>query len=646
MLNNDGDKLNRLEELKRKLFSNNYQTKIEYHDKYANLHKVEIPDSWENKDSSQENLSKNPMKDSIFKKLFIFSIIFFLLALSYVLFGSFFGGNSVSNNNIEISVLGNTFTAGGEELPLQIEIVNKNNTALQLVDLVIEYPNGASQNANASVSNNMERIRTSLGTIEAGSVRNENMKIVLFGEQGSVHDVKISLEYRLEGSNAIFVKDKVYQVTINSTPINLSIDAPSEINPGEDMELKVKTTLNASKSASDMLVKVDYPVGFEFIQATPAPSFGNNVWDLGDMTPGAESNIVILGKMVDVFDGEEKTFQVYTGSQAKNDKAVIGVVFNSLGHTVAIKKPFIAGKLFINGVYQREYATDSKTPIQGQITWTNNLDTNINDLEITAKISGNAFDRKTIKTNTGFYNSAQNIIVWDKNYEEDFASVSPGASGAVNFSVTPLPLYSASVGMLSEPTININISVSGKQLLDGNVVKTVVSSESKIVRIISDVGLGAKALYYSGAFVNTGPIPPKVEKETTYTVVWNLSNTSNNISKAQLKATLPAYMKFVGTIKPNTENLTYNSYNREITWNIGGIPRGTGITNASREVSFQVAFTPSLSQVGQTPVIINEAVLTGHDDFANVDVRASRGVLNTKLSNDATFPSNGAVVIE
>ena len=61
--------------------------------------------------------------------------------------------------------------------------------------------------------------------------------------------------------------------------------------------------------------------------------FGN----LGDLAPGAERNISILGKMLDVFDGEEKVFRVWSGSQSPSDKSLIEIVFNSLEHTVIIK---------------------------------------------------------------------------------------------------------------------------------------------------------------------------------------------------------------------------------------------------------------------------------------------------------------------
>ena len=79
---------------------------------------------------------------------------------------------------------------------------------------------------------------------------------------------------------------------------------------------------------------------------------------------------------------------------------------------------------------------------------------------------------------------------------------------------------------------------------------------------------------------------------------------------------------------------------------MGSIPKGAGITSAGREVSFVVILTPSLSQVNTSPVLINDAVLTGHDDFANVDVRVNKASLNTRLVNDAAFPQNGDRVVE
>jgi hypothetical protein len=92
--------------------------------------------------------------------------------------------------------------------------------------------------------------------------------------------------------------------------------------------------------------------------------------------------------------------------------------------------------------------------------------------------------------------------------------------------------------------------------------------------------------------------------------------------------------------------VVFNPSTREIIWNAGGVKRGAGISEAPREVAFQVSFTPSFSQLETMPTLINEASLTAHDDFANVDLKVNKIPLNTRLDKDPAFPPNGGSVIE
>ncbi len=644
MPENEGAKLNRVEEMKDRLFNNSYKTEIKPPNVFSPLPSKEVPESWGQEDSTNEvstSPNKFPMKTSHFKKFFFFSLLFFLGATGYASHMFFAGGNIVSNKNIDISVLGNTFTAGGEDLSLIIEITNRNNSALDLVDLVVEYPRSSS----ASALEDTERIRESLGSIPAGGVRSENLKVVLYGEQGSKRKIKISIEYRVEGSNAIFVKNKEYDVSINSSPINLSFEAPNQVSSNQIMTLNVKAILNANKVVDDVLLKVDYPVGFEYLDAQPAPSLGDNIWSLDDLAPGSERNIVISGQMIDATPGEEKTFRVWSGTQSLNDKSSIGVVFNSLSNLVTINKASIEAKLYVGGAYERQYSSGSKETINAEIRWVNNLDTQINDMEIRAKLFGNALDRKKITAERGFYNSSLDTIVWDRNSERGFDSVGPGESGSLIFSF--LPSTTSATGLsLIDPSISIEVSISGKQSGDGFALNDLSNKEIKVVKISTDVGFATKALYATSAFVNTGPVPPKAEKETTYTIVWSLSNSSNNISKASVRSFLPPWVRFTGKISPGSEDVTYDAGTKQIVWNVGNLPKGSGVSRAQKEVSFQVAFTPSLSQVGTSPVIINDAVLTGQDDFAKVNVVINKSSLSTRLISDANFPVSGSEVVE
>lgn len=633
------EKLNKIEDLKTRLYSRGFETKTGHHEMYTPHPNLDIPSDFQHEDLTTNREPK--MKTSIFKKFFVFSVFFFCLALLYVGYMVTFGGNTISNENIDINVIGNTFTGAGEELPLVVEIVNKNNTDLLLVDLVIEYPKSSS---GFLVAN--ERLRSSLGTITAGTTRNENVKIILFGEQGMARDVRIMLEYRLEGSNSIFVKEKPYEVTINSTPLSVVVDAPAEVSPNRDLTLKVKASLNSEEISDDALLKVDYPLGFQFESANPAPDLGNNIWGLEKLKPGTDFEISITGRMVDVFDGEEKTFHVSTGFAEGQSTDELNIVLSNIAHTVAIKRAFIEARVSLGGVYQNFYTVSSKNSINAQVNWSNNLDSKINDLSITVRFSGNALDKRSIKPDNGFYNSSQDYIVWDKNSNRDFAEVDPGESGAVHFSIQPTPLFSAAGGLLSDPSIKIDVSISGKRALEGNILQELENFDSKNVRISTDLGFNAKSMYYAGPFQNTGPLPPKADSETTYTIVWSLTNTSNTISKTKARAIIPQWMRFTGEVDPRGEDLTYNPQTREVIWNAGIVPRGAGITTAKREVAFQLALIPSITQINGAPIIIGNATLTGHDDFANVDLSGSRPGLSTILTGDPGFKQEDGRVRE
>ena len=637
----DRNKLNRLEELKRKLYNKSYRTHIEHRDVFSVREKGNVVDAWGDKENPlPTKREKILMKTSVFKKFFVFSVIVFFLALGYAGYEFMMGGNTVSNNNIDMSIIGNNFTAGGDKLSLVVSITNRNNAVLQSSDVVMQY----SQDSSSNASSNVETVRQTIGDVQAGAVVNESFNPVLFGQQGSTATITFSLEYRVAGSNAVFLKTKTYDVTINSTPVNLSVDSPDSISPNQNMTLVVKATLNSTNPVQNGLIRVDYPAGFQFASAIPAPSFSNNEWNVGDLAPGVEHDITITGKMIGVFDGDQKTFNVSVGSQSGTDKSVIGVVLNSIQQILLIKKPFLGATLSINGISQSQYAVDSSTPVNVNIQYTNNLDTVVDNLKVVAKLSGNAFDPSTVLATQGYYDSSTNTITWDKSSLSGLAEVNSGESGLVSFSFSPLSLFSASGGILSNPSINIEVDVSGDQSGTGFTTSTLTNSSSAAILISSDVGFSNKALYYSGAFNNTGAIPPKVGQVTTYDVVWSLSNTANNISNAAVTATLPAWVDFAGKFSPSSENLTYDPTSRQITWNVGQIQRGAGITGAARSVSFQISFTPSISQVGTTPIILNSAVLTGHDDFANVDINVNKASLSTILDSDTAFPNGGGIV--
>jgi hypothetical protein len=132
-------------------------------------------------------------------------------------------------------------------------------------------------------------------------------------------------------------------------------------------------------------------------------------------------------------------------------------------------------------------------------------------------------------------------------------------------------------------------------------------------------------------------VPLIAEQETTYTITWSATNLLNDVNNAKVVATLPSYVKWNDLVSSSVEDVQFNSSTNEVIWNIGGIKGGTGMIYYPREVSFNVSFTPSLSQVGEKPEILGQATIIGTDSFTGVQVGDTRPGVTTDIVTDPSY---------
>lgn len=632
----ENDNRNKIEDIKRKLYDREDTTTNRPREGVLHPISHHVATEWKNEVKKDESQAFNKMKKppmSPFKKFFIGAAIFFVGAVIFSASMFIRGGVSVSSDNIDITVLGNAFTKGGEELPLQIEINNRNNANLELADLVIEYPRGASDNP-ADV---IRLPRDTIGTIKKGETLTRNMKVTLFGDETSVRNIKISLEYHPQGSNAIFTKVKEYPVTISSAPLSLIVDAPDTATADQSISFKVTATLNTTLPSGNTMLQVAYPTNFVFESAVPTPSLGNSLWNLAALTQSSPVTITVTGHLIGQ-DGDQQVFHVYAGTTSPTNQSVVDVVYNSLLKTLTITKPFLEARILVNSQDLPTYTASGGETVNAEIAWSNNLPTRITNAQIIMNISGNVFDKSEVNPQEGFYDSANSQIIWDKNTIPELASVEPGASGSVSFNFKPRSLV-GSAAKIKDPQIALDVSIKGTQPSEGSTSSEVNNFAKKIVKILSDFQIASLATYTAGS------LPPKAETETKYTITWTLSNSVNSITQAQARSILPIYIKWIGATAGTNENITYNETTREVIWNIGSVRPNTGF-DTNREVSFILSLKPSLSQVDSVPQLMKNIALTGMDSFTGTAVKSSRGPITTQLTNDPMFKSGNERVIK
>jgi len=579
-------------------------------------------------------------KHSFVKKVFVFSVLFFVLASAIAAFVFFGGMNIVSSKNVDIKVVGPVSIGGGQEVSLDINVINNNNTNLESVSLLIEYPEGTRNIAD--ISKEISNERFALGQIKSGDDYNQNIKVVFFGEKESVKEVKISLEYRVENSSALFYKEKVYEVSISSAPVVVTATYPKEVNSNQEMTFNVEVASNSKDVINDFLVKVEYPFGFVYKSVTPDAFYENNVWKFSNLKPGEKKNISIKGNIIGQ-DNEEKVFRINVGTANENDERAIAVPFSELVESILVKKSFIGLEIFIDGI-EGNYVGQGGTPVNTNFVVRNNLPSRLFNITVEASLKGGAFSQASVApNNNGFFQSFNNTILWDKRSVSNLSDMDPGAREEFSFRLTPLQYSNIAKGL--KPEVEMVIKVSAERILESGSAEQVSATETRKIVLASNVSLSSTAVRSIGDIENSGPVPPRVNAPTTYTVVWGVSNSFNQASNVEVRATLPPYVKWTNLKSPQSEIFSYNKSTNEVIWNVGSILPDTG-SGSTKKIYFQLEFLPSSSQIGQAPILLGETSLSGIDKVTGLKLNAKAEAVTTNYSNDPSFKGGDDRVTE
>ena len=643
----DDEEQSRIHKLRQQLYSRDYKPE---EDKRAGVTSGEVEGVQSDWKAPEEPKKKKfdflrKQKEGFFIKwVLVLSVIFFLI--SFIIAAVIFlrGSVDVSSKNVDVRILGPVSIGGGEELSLEVIVDNKNNVDMESATVFIEYPEGTRSHENTNEK--LTRDIQDYGPIGSGRNVRNTFKSVLFGEQDSVKGIKVTVEYRVVGSSATFKKEKNYEIQISSAPVLVNISYPNQIRSDQDVEFIIDITSNSSTDLNNVLFKAEYPFGFSFVDADPKPSFDKDIFSIGLLKPEERRTIKIRGTL-QAQDNEERTFRFNVGTESENDERELGAVYISSDKTIAVTKPSLGVSATINGSQSNEVAVNSGESVSTVVSWVNNLTTRVVNANVKSSISGAMFEPRTVAVGAGgFYRSSNNTIVWDQNTQPDLAEISPGERGTVNFDFSVKSLTSSLGASVRNPEINLNVDIEGTRFSEGNVPEQIQTTLSKKIKVASDLDLSARAVRTVGPIENTGPMPPKVDQTTTYTILWSLTNSYNDTKNIRVVSQLPAYVEWEGVYSPNSENIFFNQTTNQVIWEIDTLQAGSGFSSSPKEVAFRVAVTPSISQVDSSPIIIQQTSAQGQDDFAGINLTDFVGALTTALDTDPGFSSGDGRVVD
>jgi hypothetical protein len=526
--------------------------------------------------------------------------------------------NVYSKEVLKLEILGPEKADLLEEIEYTIKYKNNGEVKLEQARLVFEYP-------SFSVPSEGDVLRKEmiLDDIYPGQEKTFSFKGRLMGTAGELKVAKAWLSYNPKNLNARYESETSLTTKIEDVSITLDMDLSSRIESGKELSFNINYFSNVVYPLSDLAIKIEYPSDFEFKSSVPK-SLDSNEWNIGLLNRAEGGRITIDGNLTGQID-EEKIFKVQLGSWQDGNFILLKEAIKG----VKIVSPSLYISQQINGTSQ--YTASPGDVLHYEIIFKNIGQEAFNNLFLVARLNGEAFDFSTIRAPLGEFQLGDNSIVFDWRRVSDLQFLDSQDEGKVEFWINLKESWPAQSSQSKNPLIKNNVFLSQ-------------ASQEFITKVNTRLEIVQKGYYSDEIFGNSGPLPPRVGQVTTYTITWQAKNHYNNVNNMQVKATLGKNVFLTGKIFPDGANLTFDSVSKEIVWTEEAIEAGKGVTEAGPNISFQVSFVPDVSQTGSTPTIINQAVITGEDQFTSLPVVGITEPINTTLPDDQSVSAGQGIV--
>jgi Domain of unknown function DUF11 len=557
------------------------------------------------------------------------SVLFFILTAAISSTYLFFGSNQISAKNISLTVSVPFAIAGGEVLPIQVSVSNQNSVAIDSAVLIVNYPAGT---RSVEEGKDLYEERIAVDTVDPGEAINIPVRAILSGEENEDKELRVSIEYRVEGSNGTFFKEAAPQlVKISSSPVVLRVLGVDTISSGQELELRVQVRSNAPTVQKNVIISASYPNSFSFIKSEPEPAYNKNSWLITELKPEETYEIVVKGLVTGLVT-EVSEIQIKAGNSQIDNQFIMGAILSQSKFSYTVEKPFTGVVVDVNGDKDGQVILSPGVVAEVNVSVTNTLDEPIYDMRVELKPRGNLIRDNLFAVTGGVYDTGSQIIRYEAADSADLAQVDPGETREFTFTVTPDPKQATA-------SFDVSINVYAERVNTVNAAESLIGTGVTEVKYSSVATLGSQAAYTDGSFTGSGPVPPVVGKKTTYTITWVATAGANDLSDVSVTAKLPQAVTW-DNVTTSGEKVEFNSESKQITWKAGEVAA------LGRKVfQFQVTLLPIATQIGRTAVLVGPQELKATDRFTGIPLRSALGEQNNELSTEFGFVSGNGVII-
>ncbi len=532
----------------------------------------------------------------------------------------FYREGMFSKEILKLEILGPDTAKVGGEIQYTVQYKNNGNFVLGQPKLTFELPD------NSLTEDGKTIFVQKLNDIYPGDQESVTFKARLLGKDGDLRTAKAALSYVPKNITATYESDTTFITKIDASPITLDFDLPTKVEQGKDLGYSINYFSNVDYPLENLSIKVDPTPGFDFTSSDPA-SLDNAEWKLQTLNKTQGGRVSINGKVSSPVN-QNMVFSASLGMWQNGNFIVI----KQASQNVQVIQPLLFISQQING--SASYVASPGEILHYQLFFTNVGSTAFDNLVLVAKLDGLALDDSTIITgNGGQVQSDGSTIVWDGTQTSKLKHLDVQQKGEVDFNVKVRNDWNPSSADASSTVINDEINIS--QI-----------TQKFSIKVNSGLVISQKGYYKNSEITNLGVIPPKVDKATTYTINWGITNYFSDEKNVKVKAVIPQNVILTGQIMPQNEsaNFSFDSVSREIVWSAGDIASGTGVTGDPVVLSFQISLTPTASQKGSIASLIGQVQISGENQFTNTTITSQDSAVDTSLPDD--FADSGGGIVQ
>jgi hypothetical protein len=524
----------------------------------------------------------------------------------------------------------------GVPFELRAELSNQSGKTLKDVMLTVTLPDGA---VFVGSGEDKTIVQKNFGDLGEGSLVSETYQVVFLKGRDSQKKLRATVSYLPANLGSRFESYKEAEVAIRDAGVAVELVGPPSVLNSEEFELDVIYRNVSDVDFTDLELKLEYPANFSFLSATVPPDKGKDTWLLGDLRKGSEGTFSIRGNVI---GAPESSVEFKT-----NLKTTLG------GRQYDLEtKPFqltIAPSplsLIINLNDKADYIVKPGDSLNYVISYVNNTDTALRAVTIRAQLVGEMFDFNYLNTDA-IFRPEDNTLIWNSQNNPSLGTIVPNSAGFVKFSIKAKEQYPIRRFGDKNFVLKINAEIESPTVPASlKAVKTfnIAKLESKVS---GNIKIGSRAYFRDAAsgIINKGAMPPRANQPTNFTVHWLLENFASDVSNLEIRAVLPAGVKFTGVAKSSfAPQPFYDEKDNQMVWQIDKLPANKGAIDEPVEAIFQIEAAPSGDFIGKYFPILGETTLRAVDNFTNEEIIRTAAPLSTALPDDATIGAQGGVV--